>query len=73
MEKKMESKINFESCLNKQAKIVYRETPESPIEIKRGKLVSFDGEFVQLQTDQNLFLINRKHIITLKVFGGGEG
>ena len=58
--------------IGKFSKVVFRETPNTPIEIRKGKLVGYDGEFVQLQSFQNVYLINRRHVIAIKVFGGGK-
>jgi hypothetical protein len=69
----MESQLNLEASLNKLVKVVFRETPDAPVEIRKGRLVGFDHDFLQLQSHENVHLINRQHIITLKVFGGGGG
>jgi transcription antitermination factor NusG len=47
--------------------------PGAQVEVRKGVLAGFDGEFVQLESNQNVHVISRRHIISLKVFGGGKG
>lgn len=64
--------INLQNLLGKPLKVAFRETPNSPMEIRKGTLIGVDDLFIQLKTPQNIYLINRRHIIHLKIFGGGE-
>jgi hypothetical protein len=59
-------------CVGKFVKIVFQEEPNAPIEVRKGILTGFDGEFVQIESNKNIHVISRRHIISLKIFGGGR-
>lgn len=69
----MQNQLDLSPLVGKLIKVVFRETPSAPIEVRKGKLTGFDGAFIQLQTFENVHLINRLNIVSLKVFGCNEG
>jgi transcription antitermination factor NusG len=67
------SGLDLSRCIGKLVKVVFQEEPGARVEVRKGVLAGFDGEFVQLESNQNVHVISRRHIISLKVFGGGKG
>lgn len=68
----MQNRLDLSPYVGKVIKVVFREAPSTPIEVRKGKLADFDRDFIQLQTFENVHLINRLNIISLKVFGCEE-
>ena len=65
-------KLDLSRCVGKFVKVVFQEEPGARVEVRKGVLAGFDGEFVQLESNQNTPVISRRHINSLKVFGGGR-
>lgn len=65
--------LSLDSLVGKLIKVVFKESPSSPVEVRKGKLTAYDAEFIQIKSFENEHLINRRCIISLKVFGGTEG
>jgi hypothetical protein len=60
--------IDLSWCLGKLVKVIFREDAGMPIEVRKGILTGFDDNFIQLETHKNIHVINRNHIISIKVF-----
>jgi ribosome maturation factor RimP len=65
------AELSFERYVGRLVKVVYREEPDGPIQIRKGRLVGCDGEFIEVRSFENTHLISRRSIISLKVFGEG--
>ncbi|MBC7219062.1 MAG: hypothetical protein H5T49_02865 [Hadesarchaea archaeon] len=62
---------NYNRFVGRLVKIVYKEEPEAPVEVRKGKLVGHDDYFIELKTYENTHLINKRNIIAIKIFGEG--
>jgi len=62
---------NYNQFVGRLVKVVYKEEPSAPVEVRKGELVGYDGDFVELRSFENTHLINRRSIIAIKVFGEG--
>jgi ribosome maturation factor RimP len=62
---------NYNRFVGRLVKVVYKEEPSAPVEVRKGELIGYDGDFVELRSFENTHLINRRSIIAIKVFGEG--
>ena len=65
----MASNVDLNSRIGSLIKIVSQETPQAPVEVRKGRLLAFDDDFLKIQTFENIHLISRKTILSVKVFG----
>jgi hypothetical protein len=65
--------LNLDPLVGKFVKVVFTESPGSPVEIRKGQLIAYDAEFLQLKSLENVHLINRWHVISLKASDKARG
>jgi len=62
---RMQTGSAFDAFVGRIVKIVYNDDGE--IKVKKGRLISDDGEFLQLRTYEHTYIINRTAITELKL------
>lgn len=62
--------IDLTPYIGKNVRIAIQEEPSRPdaLSVKKGKLLGFDADFIQIETFENIHLINRKTIRSLKLW-----